>query len=273
MFNTLGCVLAVSLTLGLSEAAVAQLVLYDNFNSQHLDPDKWIGERSSPEGSDANRREVTVGVVGAQQNRRLRILETLYTINTDDNGDGPNGFGLGFAEPTEITAVSFTLTVDKEFTVGCVDNPDFGFALAGFFGDYFNPTGALVGASGDIVASIGVSRFWTEPANTLDVTGSISRCDDPKCDNQAILYSQELGQIQLGSTNTLSAAWDRPNHQFVFQLNNNPVVDLAYSVPDRFPPGLPDKSFFVYGDVPHCTATPRPTVSIDALFGNVYVNP
>ena len=79
--------------------------------------------------------------------------------------------------------------------------------------------------------------------------------------------------VQAGSSNTLAAAWDQPNHQFIFRLNNGTPVALSYTVPDNFPPGLADKSFFVFGSVPHCTTKPRPLAAIDALFGNVYVNP
>jgi hypothetical protein len=41
-------------------------------------------------------------------------------------------------------------------------------------------------------------------------------------------------------------------------------------MPDSFPPGKGDKSFFVFGDAPHCTTKTRPFASIDAGFGNVY---
>jgi len=49
-------------------------------------------------------------------------------------------------------------------------------------------------------------------------------------------------------------------------------VLLAYTVSDAFAPGLPDKSLWVFGDVPHGTSKPRPPATIDALFVNVYVN-
>jgi hypothetical protein len=261
----------VVLILGLSTVSLGQMVLYDDFKSKHIDPAKWVGERSSPQGSDAFRREVSVGLVGTKD-RRLAVSETVYSTNTGNTGDSGTGFGLGFARPKKISAVSFTLTVNQELAVGCKANPDFGYALAGLFGDYFNPEGAKNGAMGDIVASVGISRFWRDPKTSLTVNGSFSRCDDSKCDGQTVLHSQGLGTVALGSTNTLSLAWDRPNHQFVFQLNANTPVQLAYTESDKFPPGVPDKSFFVFGDVAACTSTPRPTVSIDALFGNVFVN-
>jgi hypothetical protein len=261
----------VLLTLVLSRTSNAQLVLYDNFNSKQIDPARWIGERSSPDGSDANRREVAVQLVG-EENQRLRISETVYSANTGNTGSGGDGFGLGFASPNNVTAVSFTLALTKDSPTSCAGNPGFGWAGAGFFGDYFNPTGAQDGAIGDIAASVSVGRFWADPAGSLTVGASIVRCNDLKCDNQATMSSQTLGNVQMGSTNGLSVTWDHSNHQFIFQLNNDSPVPLAYTESDTFPPGLPDKSFFVFGDVPHCTTKPRPSASIDALFDNVFVN-
>jgi len=99
---------------------------------------------------------------------------------------------------------------------------------------------------------------------------SVSQCQDA---TRPTLSFEELGLVQPGSTNTLSAVWDQPNHQFVFGLNNNSPVALTYNVPDSFPLGLADKSFFVFGFVSHCTTTPRPFTSMDAFFGNVYAHP
>jgi len=280
MFKKLGVVFLVSVSVfmavALSKAGVGQLVLYDNFRSKKIDPSKWVGEPSSvPGGSDKDRREVTVGLVGEAENRRLHISETAYSAITDDNGASGSGFGLGFANPSHVKAVSFTLAVDKAEAVGCAGNPgNPSFAGAGFFGDYFHdPATPQNGATGDIVVNAGVGRLSTDVGTALTVSASISQCQDPQCNGQTTLSFQILGLVQPDSTNTLSAIWDQPNHQFVFSLNNDPPVAMPYNVPDTFPPGLPDKSFFVFGLVPHCTTAPRPFTSIDTFFGNVYVNP
>jgi hypothetical protein len=257
------------LTILLPRTTVAQLKLYDNFSSSRINPSKWIGEPASlVGGSDQDRREVSIGLSGAEGNRRLQILQTSYSAITDDDGSSGIGFGLGFVQPGKVKAVSFTLAVDKLRVVDCGSNPSFG--TVGFFGDYFNPTGATDGQTGDIVASIGVTRF--SRTGTLDVGASISQCQDAQCNGQTTIASQDLGFVKAGSTNTLSATWDQPNHQFVFSLNNDPPIALPYTMPDSLPPGKADKSFFVFGNVPHCTAKPRPFASIDALFDDVYVN-
>jgi hypothetical protein len=243
----------VLLAIASSKASVAQLELYDDFNSKRIDPSKWIGEPSSPAGSDIDRREVSVELVG-EGNRRLHLLQTVYSRTTHDNGMGGSGFGLGFAEPSKVTAVSFTLAVNRDTSLGCANSTAFG--DAGFFGDYFNPTGGQDGQTGDIVASIGISRFSTDSGTSLDVNGSVSQCADSKCNNQTTLSFEDFGPAPLGSTNKLSVMWDQPNHQFVFRVNNNPPVPVKYTVPDGFSPGLADRSFFVFGSVPHCTTSP-----------------
>jgi hypothetical protein len=260
------------LTLALCKAGVAQLVLYDNFNSKQIDPAKWVGAPTSL-ASDANRREVAVQVVG-EKNRRLRISETIYSANTDNTGSGGDGFGVSFASPEKVTAVSFTLALNKDAASSCTGYLSYGWAGAGFFGRYFNPTDAHDGPLGDIAASVSIGRLSADPPGSLSVSAAIVRCGDktPSCDTQISLSSQTLGYVQLGSNNTFSVAWDQANHQFIFQLNNDSPVPLAYAESDAFPPGLQDKSFWVAGNVPHCTTRPRRSAAIDALFDNAYVN-
>jgi hypothetical protein len=261
------------LTVGLSTSSIAQLKLYDNFRSKRIDPSKWVGEPASllPVGDNRDRREVSVALAGEEQNRRLRISQTNYSAITDNTGLNISGFGLGFAQPSQVKAVSFTLKVDQMELVDCGSNQTFD--TVGFFGEYFNPTGATNGQTGDVVASIGVTGFNTNTGVVFDMSAYVAQCQDPQCNGQTTLSSQDLGLVPPGSTNTLSAIWDQPNHQFVFRLNNNPSIQLAYTMPDGFPPGLADRSFFVVGIVPHCTSIPRPLASAGALFGNVYVNP
>jgi hypothetical protein len=210
------------LTILVPQATVAQLKLYDNFSSSWINPSKWVGEPASlAGGSDQDRREVNVGLAGEGEYRRLRISQTSYSAITDSNGSSGIGFGLGFVHPSQVKAVSFTLAVDEMQVVDCGSNSAFG--TVGFFGDYFNPTGATNSQTGDIVAGIGVTRF--SQTGTLDVGASISQCQDAQC-NQTIIASQDLGPVKASSTITLSALWDQPHHQFIFSLNNNPRIAL-----------------------------------------------
>jgi hypothetical protein len=75
-------------------------------------------------------------------------LGTVYSANTDNTGSGGDGFGVGFASPEKVTAVSFTLAVNKDAASSCGGYLSYGWAGAGFFGRYFNPTDAHHGALG-----------------------------------------------------------------------------------------------------------------------------
>ena len=87
---TFACWALVLLTFALSKAGVAQLVLYDNFNSKQIDPSKWNGWQFF----DPDVREATRQLVGEEENRRLRLSQTAYSATTDDSGGSGGGFGL-----------------------------------------------------------------------------------------------------------------------------------------------------------------------------------
>ncbi|HMJ22851.1 MAG TPA: hypothetical protein VK513_13120 [Terriglobales bacterium] len=72
----------VLLAIAVSKPASAQLVLYDNFNSKHIDPSKWIGLQFY----DPDVREVVRDLAGEDRNRRLHLSQVAYSATTDNNG-------------------------------------------------------------------------------------------------------------------------------------------------------------------------------------------
>jgi len=264
----------VLVTLALSATAAAQLVPYDDFSSTRIDPAKWIGVPASVtvEG-DVDRREVSVGLLGQGASRGLHISQTMYSSTGTNTGAGGSGFGLGFAHASKLTAVSFSLTVKDAQPLGCDDNGAAAFVVAGLSATFFNPNPSPDGSTGDITVGLSAIRFSTDSGNNVDISGGIAQCNDRKCINQTNLSFADLGPVPIGSTNTLAVTWDKPNHQFIFQLNANTPVASGYTLSDAYPPGVDLKSLFVFGAVPHCTATPRPYASMDTLFDNVFVNP
>jgi len=120
---------------------------------------------------------------------------------------------------------------------------------------------------------IGISRTPTDVGGALTVAGFYTRCNDQFCGNQTSLDYRVLGYVQPDAVSTLRIKWDRPNHQFIFQLNSQSEVAAPYTVSDTTPAVFPNKIIDVGRVVPHCTTTPRPFTSIDASVSNVYVNP
>jgi len=77
----------------------------------------------------------------------------------------------------------------------------------------------------------------------------------------------------IGIVSTLRIKWDQPNHNFIFQLNNQAEVVSHYAVSDTTPAVFSYKTINAGRVVPHCRTTRRPFISMDAFVSNVYVNP
>ena len=78
--------------------------------------------------------------------------------------------------------------------------------------------------------------------------------------------------MKLGEMVRLRVQWDRDNHRFIFQRDDDPEVLAPYAVSDSDPPGIQFKNLGAMHFVPNCTATPRPVAFIEALFDDVMVN-
>jgi hypothetical protein len=258
-----------ALTFVLSKSVAAQMVLYDNFNSPQIDPAKWIGV-----GSDPDIRDEVRALSGEERNRHLRLSQTAYSATTDDNGTSGNVFGLGFPDPNAVNEVSFDLVVNKAEAVGCTSNPSGQIVTAAELrGRFFNTEAVPASQLGDVETAIGAARNASDSTPALEVDGFYQRCDDDFCGARTTLAFERLGFIQPGSTNRLHIRWDQPNHRFIFQLNNEPLVLSPYTVSDTSAPFFGRfENIDLARVVPHCTTTPRPFASIDASFDNVRVS-
>ena len=267
--RTFGMWILLLLTFVLSRAAVAQLVLYDNFKSSRIDASKWTGWQFF----DPDVREEVRQLAGEDENRRLRLSYTAYSATTDNSGGSGGGFGLAFPDPSAITEISFAAVVNRATAVGCTSNPSLIVTDVELRGNFFNMESSPTSQIGDVVAVIGISRTPTDVGGALTVAGFYSRCDDEFCGSQTPLDYRVLGSVQPGTVSTLRIKWDKANHQFIFQLNGQAEVVSPYTVSDSTPAVFSYKAIELARVVPHCTTTPRPFASIDALVGNVHVNP
>jgi hypothetical protein len=156
--------------------------------------------------------------------------------------------------------------VSKAALVGCESNPNTGTsAWAGFVGRFFNYSFYQNGEQ-DVEARVSVTADSTDPTAPLRVDGSYESGD-------GLFYnSQTLGYVGIGQTAKLRLKWDRANHQFIYQLNNNQPVDLLYGLADYWNPAVQVKALWVARGVPHCSSSPIPSAMMDAYFDNVYVN-
>lgn len=202
-------------------------------------------------------------VPGVPMAKQLHIMQRAYSAITDNTGSSGGLFGLSFANPGAVTAVSFTLVGNSIGQVVCKNNPGIGVTDIGFTGSFFSTDATPTSSNDDVIA-------------TIDIDQNIC-CGGPRVvgfveQNGTVLSWQVLGTVALKSINTLFLQWDQPHHQFIFQLNNDGQVFETYTVSDTSAPFYPYESLFIGRVVADCTSTPRPYSAVDADFRDVYVN-
>lgn len=271
---TLGCWI-LFLTIAPSSAAHAaeHLVLYDNFQTSRINPNKWYGSEFG-----GAVREAFRGLAGdplVPGNRRLRLENRSYGDTTSDTGARFGGFRLNFFNPSAVTAIQAIVEV-KSFQATRCSTPGSAVTRArALLAGYFFNTGTPTPGSGvnDVWAGIMIQRRSdsTDPSNTLRVISAVALCTDASCLTSTTLDSTDLGPVTKGQRVKLRIEWDQANHRFIFQKDAEPEVFSPYAVSDTAPPGLNNKRLDVAHWVANCTATPRPVAFMQALFDDVSI--
>ena len=154
--------------------AEAQLVLYDRFDSCHINPSKWSGAQNY----DPDLRESERRIAGEPGDRALRLAETAYSSTSDNVGESGGEFGLNFAEPDALTEIAFSVVVTRAEAMGCRDNASLTVIDAEFRGSFFNTKASPTSQIGDVIADIDVQRTPADEGDSLTVAGFYSRCDN-----------------------------------------------------------------------------------------------
>jgi hypothetical protein len=211
-------------------------------------------------------------ISGNGKARGLSVTETAYSSTLDDSGGSGGVFGLDFPVPEVITEVAFSVIVHEAETVACDTNDSLDVTDAEFRGSFFNTESSPTSQVGNVVAVINVGRATTDSGKRFNVVAFYQRCEDEFCASTTPLFAQILGTVLPGEVSRLRIKWDHPNHQFIFQLNDEAAVISPYDVPDTNPPFESFKAIELARVVPHCTAGRRPFTTMDATFRDVYVN-
>jgi hypothetical protein len=249
---------------------VERLVPYDDFNATQIDPDKWFGGEFGPEprgpGTEAIRQI---------QDNRLRLVYRAYGRTDSDRGRFRNEFVLMFHNSAAVTAIKATVQVTDAAATSCPGNPEATIAWAMLGGLFFSTGPSTPGSlANNVAASIRLVRRSdsTDPPDVLRVRSSVDHCANADCTAASTLHFQDLGPVKLGEIVRLRVQWDRDNHRFIFQRDDDPEILAPYTVSDSAPPGIQVKLLSAVHHVPNCTATPRPVAFIEALFDDVMVN-
>jgi hypothetical protein len=250
--------------------AEERLVPYDDFNATQIDPDKWFGIECGPEP-----RGASTEAIRQIQDNRLRLVYRSYGRTDSDSGMSRNEFLLMFQNSAAVTAIKATVQVTDAAATSCPGNPEATISWAMLGGRFFSTAPSTPGsAANDVVATIRLVRRSdsTDPPDVLRVRCGVFHCANAVCTAGSMLHFQDLGPVKLEEMVRLRVQWDRDNHQFIFQRDDDPEVLVRYTVSDTAPPGIQVKLLDALHFVPNCTATPRPMAFIEALFDDVMVN-
>ncbi len=266
------CAVLLGVLIGVPGYAVAErLVLYDDFNAAQIDPDRWSGMGGSTEEPS----NASTEAIRQIQDNRLHLLYRSHGRTDSDSGMSRNEFFLMFSNSAAVTAIQATVQVTDAAAVSCPGNPEATIAEAMLGGLFFSTTPSTPGsAANNMAAVIAVARQSnsTAPPDVLQVQSVVFHCANAICTDGSMLHLQNLGPVKLGEMVRLRVQWDRDNHRFVFQRDDNPEVLAPYTVSDSAAPGIQVKYLNAWHLVPNCTATPRPAAFIEALFDDVMVN-
>jgi hypothetical protein len=266
-------------------AQVPTLELYDNFQATVLNPDNWIGnEGSSNTGVfilESGRQIKTEPLSGL---KGVDILNRSYASEiSGDTGSASSNTRL-FFNGGNVSTIQATVLVKKIQATGCSAVNTFATSPRLRIGGGFFNAGTVAPTPGvqtdDVFAFITVGRELdsTNPANVLDINGSVFRCGDANCSGAATIQIGEelLGTVKVNQKVKLRVTWDPGADRFVFQKGNNPEVPIAYTGnSDGFSPGTSNggnKRLEVNHQIPNCTSAPRPMAYMEAYFDNVMVN-
>ena len=204
----------------------------------------------------------------------MRLVYRAYGRTDSDSGMSRPELGLAFQNSAAITAIKATVQVTDAAATSCPGNRGASSAQAILGGLFFGTAPSTPGsAATDVGALIGLVRGSdsTDPPDILRVICEVLHCTS---DGTGIsnLHRQDLGPVKLGEMVRLRVQWDRDNHRFIFQRDDDPEVLAPYTVSDSGPPGDQVKLLVALNLVSNCTATPRPVAFIEALFDDVMVN-
>ena len=265
-----GCVMLLMVLIGVPGYAAERLVPYDDFDATQIDPDKWFGIEAGAEP-----RSASTEAIRQIQDNRLRLVYRAYGRTDSDSGMSRNEFFLMFHNSAAVTAIKAAVQVTDAAATSCPSNPTTTIAWAMLGGLFFSTAPSTPGsAANDVAASIRLVRRSdsTDPPDVLRVRCGIFHCANAVCTAGSMLHFQDLGPVKLGEMVRLRVQWDRDNHRFIFQRDDDPEVLVPYTVSDSAPPGIQVKYLDAHHLVPNCTATPRPMAYIEALFDDVMVN-
>ena len=257
--------------LGFSGVSQA-LTLYDDFTVKPINPAKWSGSEGSAGPAAPNTES-------ARKLAKQQLYITLTTWGRTDSNSGNAGTQsnrLGVTNPVPVTTIQADVTVKSVKVVGCTANTTPTRSRAQVVGGFFND-GTSPGPgdrTGDIIAG---TQSVRDSIQGDQIEAFINRCTNAACTTFTTLAFQVFNATWTkGVADTLRLEWDPANDRFIHTVNPggvNEIIMLSYLVPDANAPVVNFKQVAASNSAASCTAAPRASAIMKALFDNVMLNP
>jgi hypothetical protein len=243
------------------------LVLYDDFQSQFIDPEKWVGYEASngnilrESGRLIQRKKLNIFCLGYPD--PSVVDESLYGI-----------FALGFANPDKIKTIKAKVKV-ANLNKAVMDCDAAAGAMARIRGYFFNTDTPIMGSYiNDVAAGIRIGPSTVQPGK-LEVLARVVHCLDANCDNALQIYRKTLRTVSLNEEIELGIEWDPDNDRFIFHYGKDFDV-CSYNGILNSDEQLASMSFVKRLDttvlLPNCTSASAAKSYIDVYYDDVYLN-
>lgn len=198
-------------------------MLYDDFNSDLIDPNRWLGLDT----------DSTSEQIRAIEGNTLHLATRVYSHPSPTSFRASRS-AVRFVDPQAVRAMAAEMRVMEVQFDSCSPTGVFARSSANISGSFFKSGGALLAGdrTNDVRAGIIMyrdSRFTT-PEGELRVTAFINKCNDATCSSQTTLDDVVLDtSLSLKSKVPVGVEWDEPGLQFVFTYGDIPPVPMSYA--------------------------------------------
>jgi hypothetical protein len=247
--------------------AAAQMVLYEDWSTERIAPERW---RVFSLGASASVYEIVRLITNGQLQHALRA----YGGTQDDLGTQAGTNAVGFAQGG-FTAVQWDTAVHGYLLQGCPTPGAQPSALQVDLRMQLFNDGSRQGptdATGTVDTRVRLVRTSAsvDPPEVVQAIGLVTRCNVPDCSTRDVLGEVGLGPVLVGQMHTFRMFWDPFRSRVEFQKNAESPVLVPYSVPVVTPLGG-GRVWQAMAIGANCTASPRPFAEVSVTLDNIFV--
>jgi hypothetical protein len=272
-----GIILLLVCLVGAPAQAHDRWVLYDSFNSEFMDIERWATSERRDQGV------MILESVRELHGGRLHMMgRTFGNTSAPYSGTRAGDVNSSFGFEKVFKSLKVSVKVNDVEVTGCPDVNTFASSsrarLVGFFfnAGEITPLPTPPGRTNDVLVQIRIQRSSnsTDKRRVLEVWADVGRCTDAPCigaSGDGILPAL-LGNINLGQWATIEINWDIDNDRFILKLNKEPTIVVDF--PSTWainPVSSPANTLGVANRIASCPADERAMGFIDAEFENLFV--